>query len=161
MSNYHSFGHFKFVPEISEASFKSILESHPSYLDAASFYNKTVFKLWPLVKKELKALEKPYTQINYPEDGGITGYFSPNMKKADLELVKAFLNEQKIDALNTRAFKKANGSFEISVGSIDVKETEVTFKGVNFKVKYGEFAEYLKEVNYYLEKAKTYAANDN
>jgi dipeptidyl-peptidase-3 len=32
---------------------------------------------------------------------------------------------------------------------------------VSFTVKNGEFAPYLKEINYYLEKAKIYAANDN
>jgi hypothetical protein len=45
------------------------------------------------------------------------------MKKADLALVSQFLTSQKIDALNTRAFKKSDGSFVITVGSIDTKET--------------------------------------
>jgi hypothetical protein len=44
-----------------------------------------------LVEKEIFAIEKPYTQLNFPEEGGVTGYFSPNMVKADLELVKRFL----------------------------------------------------------------------
>lgn len=134
--------------------------SNPLYNDTTSFYKATIDRLLPLIQKELTALEKPYTQINYPEEGGITGYFSPNMKQADLELVMAFLNDQKIDPLNTRAFKKEDGSIEITVGSIDERVSEATFRDVKFRVKYGEFAPYLAEVNYYLERAKSYAAND-
>lgn len=82
------------------------------------------------------------------------------MVTADLELVKEFLKDQKIDALNTRAFKKSNGSYEITVGSINQSTQEHTFKDHQFKVIYGEFGAYLEEAISYLEKAKEYAAND-
>lgn len=91
----------------------------------------------------------------------MTGYFSPNMVKADLNLVREFLKQQNLDPLNTRAFKKADGSFEITLGSIDKSEKELEFQVKKFKIITGEFAPYLEEVNYYLAKAKTYAANDN
>lgn len=41
------------------------------------------------------------------------------MTQADLALVKEFLADAKINPLNTRAFKKADGTYEITVGSID------------------------------------------
>jgi dipeptidyl-peptidase-3 len=82
------------------------------------------------------------------------------MVKADLELVKRFLTAQKIDPLNTRAFKKEDGSYEITIGSIEKEESDHTFEEKKFKVTKGEFGPYLEEVNYYLERAKNYAAND-
>ena len=41
------------------------------------------------------------------------------MKEEDLTLVKDFMKSQQIDPLNTRAFKKADGTYEITVGSIN------------------------------------------
>lgn len=51
------------------------------------------------------------------------------MTKADLALVKGFLDEHKIDVLNTRAFKQDDGKFVITVGSID---TSASKSGVEF-----------------------------
>jgi len=83
------------------------------------------------------------------------------MTKEDLKLVKEFLDDQKIDVLNTRAFKKDSSNFIVSVGSIDNSKSkkDIQFKGKTFSVEYGEFAEYLKEVNKYLQEALPYAAN--
>lgn len=61
--------------------------------------------------------ESPYKQQNFPEEGGITGYFGRNMTKVDLALVRDFLKEKDIDILNTRAFKR-DGKYLITVGSI-------------------------------------------
>jgi hypothetical protein len=61
--------------------------------------------LYPQVEKEIFAYESPYTQINFPHNGGITAYWSRNMTAEDLTLVSEFLKHQKIDVLNTRAFK--------------------------------------------------------
>jgi hypothetical protein len=47
MSNYHSFGHLKFVPEISKDTFLQILKSNPLYSDDRSFYKEAVDDLFP------------------------------------------------------------------------------------------------------------------
>ena len=70
------------------------------------------------MEKEVFSLEKPYTQLNFPHEGGVTGYFSTNMNEKDLKLVKEVLMKEKIDILNTRAFKQPNGDITITVGSI-------------------------------------------
>jgi dipeptidyl-peptidase-3 len=150
----------KFVPELSQEKFRDILFSNPLYSDATSFYKEYLELLYPLVAREIFAMEKPFTQLNYPEQGGVTGYFSANMKKADLALVQEFLKEHKIDPLNTRAFLKADGTYEITVGSIHKDVRDFSYKDRKFKVINGEFGPYLEEVVYYLDKAKAYAAND-
>ena len=68
-------------------------------------------------------MEKPYDHFNFPSDGGTTAYFSRNMTKDDLELVKRFLKSQNINVLNTRAFKKED-KFVITVGSIEKRVQE-------------------------------------
>lgn len=83
------------------------------------------------------------------------------MTKIDLDLVKDFMMAKDINPLNTRAFKKPDGSYEITIGSIDKGTEEHTFSDKTFRVIKGEFSDYLKEVNYYLSKAREYAANDN
>ena len=84
LSNYHSFGHNKFIPEISAETFKTILLSNPLYNDEDAFYKEVVDELYPQVETEIFNIDKPYTQLNFPEEGGVTGYFSRNMNKADL-----------------------------------------------------------------------------
>lgn len=51
-------------------------------------------------------MQKPYTQLNFPHDGGVTGYFSRDMNADDLKLIKEVLMKEKVDILNTRAFKQ-------------------------------------------------------
>ena len=65
--------------------------SHPLQSDANSFYAELLDRIYPHVEREIYALEKPFTTLNYPEQGGVTGYFSSNMVMADLDLVREFL----------------------------------------------------------------------
>ena len=161
MSNYHSFGDMKFVPEVSKETFRTILESNPRHSDPNSKYRQYFDRIYPFVEREIFSLDKPFTQLGFPEQGGVTAYFSPSMTKADLDLVREFLSAKDINPLNTRAFKKPDGSYEITIGSIDQSTEEHIFKDKTFRVIKGEFAEYLKEAIYYLAKARDYAANDN
>ena len=83
------------------------------------------------------------------------------MTPEDLKLVSEVLNKEKISILNTRAFMHANGDIIITVGSIEHSTRVVEHAGRKFEIKFGEFSEFLKEMNYYLERALNYAANDN
>ena len=109
-----------------------------------------IVKVYPLVEQEVFAYEKPYLQLNFPHEGGVTAYFSRNMTKEDLELVSEFLVSEKIDILNTRAFKNEENEnhYVITVGSIQTQGSRtVSFKDKQFDVKYGEFAEFLTTMN--------------
>ncbi len=72
-----------------------------------------------------------------------------------------FLRHVKVDILNTRAFKQSDGTILITVGSIQESTQEHQFENKKFIVQFGEFKEYLKEVNYYLQRALQYVANEN
>ena len=47
MSNYHSFGDMKFIPELTPESFKKILTSNPLYGDQDAFYREVIDELYP------------------------------------------------------------------------------------------------------------------
>lgn len=95
MSNYHSFGHSKFIPELEPAKFKAILISNPLYDDLTNqMYKEYINRLYPLVEREIFAMETPFASLGFPDQGGITGYFSPNMSQADLALIREFLAEK-------------------------------------------------------------------
>lgn len=100
--------------------------------------------------------------MNFPEEGGITGYFGRNMTKEDLAIVDKFAASQNIDILNTRAFKKGD-KYVLTVGSIDKSQSksDVEFEGKLFDINYGEFSPYLQECKYYFEQALRYVANEN
>jgi dipeptidyl-peptidase-3 len=165
MSNYHSFGGSKFVPELSPEKFRGIILSNPLHTSGSEqgqMYREFVDRLYPLIDREIFSLEKPFTSLGLPEEGGVTAYFSPSMTSGDLTLIRDFLSEIKLSPLNTRAFKNAeDNSFTVTVGSIEAKKQVHTFRDKQITVEFGEFAPYLEEVNYYLSKALQYVANDN
>jgi len=78
-SNYHNFGHKKFIPEINEETFSKILYSNPLYNDKNACYKEVLDSYYHLVKKEIFEIGHPYGTINYPEKGGITGYFGRDL----------------------------------------------------------------------------------
>lgn len=117
----------KFVPNLSRETFKKILESNPMFTYANSNYKNYYEQIFPWVEREIFTLDKPFTQLGFPEQGGVTAYFSPSMTKADLDLAKDFMMQKDINPLNTRCFKKGEKSFEITVGSIDKKEESHEF----------------------------------
>lgn len=79
--------------------------------------------VYPQIKDEIFAFDKPYSQLGFPEEGAVTGYFSRNMLKGDLKLVKEFLDQNEIDVLNTRVFME-NGRYVVTVGSIDTSKSK-------------------------------------
>lgn len=166
MGNYHSFGSKKFIPELSTKQFKAILESNPLFnknTEKGRLYKHVIHKLYPQVEREIFNNKKPYTQLGYPSEDAVTSYFSSNMDKKDLKLVQEFLQTKDISPLNTRAFKTNSTNFIISIGSIDTSKNQqgLAFSNHTFELRYGEFAEYLKDVNYFLEKALPFAANEH
>ena len=111
LSNYHSFGHMKFIPEISPEKFWAILGSNPKASQEGSLIHFALAQFKSQVEHEIYAYETPYTQINFPHDGGITAYFSRDMTADDHTLIKAFLLSAEavaagLDILNTRAWKR-------------------------------------------------------
>jgi len=73
------------------------------------------------------------------------------------------MQSQNISPLNTRAFKRENNHFIITVGSVETKDSKknIEFNDNKFDIEYGEFASYLEEVNDYLQHAMKNSLNAN
>ena len=125
----------KFVPEISPEKFWAILHSHPKVNVQDSLIKVALEKFKNHVDAEIFAYDAPYTQINFPHEGGITAYFSRNMTQEDLNLTQEFLLSPEavakgLDILNTRTFKKSENQFLLTVGSISTEQNcSMEFKG--------------------------------
>jgi hypothetical protein len=106
------------VPKLNQEEFRKILYSHPKINKPHFSIKDTLDELYPQVEKEVFAYGSPYTQITFPPEAGVTAYFSRNMTKDDLDIVRDFLKHVKVDILNTRAFKTSDSHFVITVGSV-------------------------------------------
>jgi dipeptidyl-peptidase-3 len=123
MGNYHSFGNAKFIPELEKELFHRILLANPQ----GGLYRTYLDRLWPLIEPEVYVMEKPFASIGLPHEGGLSAYFNPDMTAEELTLVREFLAAQNISPLNTRAFRVAEGRYEITIGSIEADSKEVEF----------------------------------
>lgn len=81
MSNYHSIGDLKFIPDLEPKVLKTILVSSPLYENEHALYKEVIDHLYPQVEEEIFNIDKPYNQLNFPDEGGVTGYFSRSMTK--------------------------------------------------------------------------------
>ena len=85
MGNYRSFGSMKFIPEMSPTKFLTILKTNPLYLrqntEKGQQYKKLIDELYTQVEEEIFNINKPFKQLGYPSDGGVTAYFGNNMSK--------------------------------------------------------------------------------
>ena len=166
MGNYVTFGSSKFIPELKPETFKTILVRNPLYREygeRGTLYRYMVKVIYPMIEKEIFAINKPYKILGFPKEGGVTGYFGRNMDREDLKIVKEFMDSEGIDVLNTRAFKSAPKHYQITIGSISHEKTmkNIPYKGMLFDLEYGEFSSYLQEVVKYLRRAVKYSANDH
>jgi len=72
MSCYHSYGHNKFIPDLTRGTFKKILLSNPLYSAGNTLYTQVISEIYDQVEEELFNIENPYTNINFPHEEGIT-----------------------------------------------------------------------------------------
>jgi dipeptidyl-peptidase-3 len=112
-----------------------------------------------MIQPILMNAEKPYTSLGYPDEGCVTAYFSKNMTREDLAVVKAVLVKESIGVENTRAYKLDSGVIVITIGSVEKHVRSVQHEGRTVELHFGEFASYLKDVVYWLQKALPYCAN--
>ena len=97
------------------------------------------------------------------DSNGVTGLFGRNLRKEDLAIAKAFLDEHGVDVLNARVFKNEKDSkYIVRVKSIskELSQDNIVFMGKVFDLRYGEFAPYLEECVKYIKQALKYCQSD-
>lgn len=95
LSNYKSFGDEKFIPRISSDDFEKVAAACEQRDEALALFQQS--------KHELYNVEPTaHNLLGYPDDGHLSGYYSDNVTKADIQRIQAYLEKVNIDPLNTR-----------------------------------------------------------
>lgn len=100
--------------------------------------------------------------LGFPQDGHLSGYYSPNITNEDIILVQAFLEKEKIDPLNTRLFKH-DGQYQLVVAAAEEQIPTKTYtleNGSAIQVSYTDFQESMKKVAQAIHDAIPFTANE-
>jgi len=98
----------------------------------------------------------------YPS--GVTTYYTPNLRENEIKIINEYMVSKKLEGWNTRIGKYEDPSptYVIWIASAktgyDPSYGE-SYKGLNIRVRYGDFSKELEDVIRHLEKAKKYVAN--
>jgi len=158
LGNYLSFGDSKFVPRFPLELFEKLADASDKHFDDGVSCSALLHK----VRFPLYALPKEQRCLAIPPDG-ISAYYSPDIRTADIQLVNDFLTEQKLNPYNQRLFKVNEKHFTVCVASASTKRESEThaFRDCVIDVEYGDFSEPLTKVVHHLREARKFAANDN
>lgn len=163
--NYKGFGDSKFIPGLDVAKMELIIKSSKAYKENPS----EIERLWNLAVPSMFSLTDDNKSLGL-KGKGVTTYFSSNCTKVDADIVTEWMKTKKLEAYISRTFKTvdSNGksSYEIRLASAETGNADgITipaeeFKGSNFRVTRGDYAELLPFVIERLKNAANFAAND-
>jgi len=79
-----------------------------------------VIEIWELVKDLVFDVSPNLAELNFPEDNGISNYYSPNILKSDAILVSQFLTEKNIIdySFNSRLWKSDPKTLQIKIAGV-------------------------------------------
>jgi dipeptidyl-peptidase-3 len=128
--------------------------------------SKVQKSLWEKVKETIYSIHpEEQLMLGYPADGHISGYYSNNVSKKDIEFVQAFLDQKNISTLNTRMFKSEKDGktfYKVVIASSEVKNGEVfEHEGHVIAIHYGDFSEAMKKIAENMKKAIPFASNEH
>eukprot|EP00756_Hemistasia_phaeocysticola_P032925 Hpha_TRINITY_DN16436_c0_g9::TRINITY_DN16436_c0_g9_i1::g.164106::m.164106/K01277/DPP3; dipeptidyl-peptidase III len=159
MGNFKNFGDKKFIPSIGEEAFGRVC----SELGLGA--------QWKKIAKQVYALDKRSRQLGMGS-GGVSTYYSSNIKKEDVELVGRWMASKDLSPYNTRLFKMSDGVFDLRVASVlhgthpGCKDDNVApllgaheFEGRKIILSRGDYSPILDKICSYLKQAQEFAAN--
>ncbi|TPX58119.1 hypothetical protein PhCBS80983_g03351 [Powellomyces hirtus] len=154
LGNFKSFGDTKFLPRLPVDELEKVVKSadSPKATELFGQLREFIYQVEPTEG----------LLIGFPAEGHISGYYSSNVSKADVQTVQALLEKSDISALNTRLLKTSDNKFELHVACADAYKPTKTLKGddgLEVKVIYGEFAPHFAKIEENIRKAIPYAAN--
>ena len=155
LSNYKSFGDEKFIPRLNVQDFEKIIRASKS---------QEAIKLFEASRHELYSVEPvSHNLIGFPDDGHLSGYYSQNITKKDIELVQAFLEKEKINPLNTRLFKDDGNNFKLVVAAAEEEIASKSYdleNGSTIQVSYNDFKQEMTKIAQAINDAIPYTANE-
>ncbi|KAI1437545.1 peptidase family M49 [Xylaria sp. CBS 124048] len=165
--NYKSFGDAKFLPRCSESAFAALAATSPEAL-----------KLYRATSGAIFSADKPgLLHLGYTDDGHMTTYYpdSPDITKAEIEAVSAWMEKKGLLPENTRLVKKgaefglliASAATTIPSAGGDIgKDTEFKIEdgalaGKTIKLVYGDYSKEMAAVAANTKRAAENGDNEN
>ncbi|KAK8810767.1 hypothetical protein WA158_007342 [Blastocystis sp. Blastoise] len=156
MGNYRSFGDTKIFPALSRQQFEKILFASTAFEKE----NKFMTSIYNKIQDQLFDISNNVLRIGI-DNHGINTYYSPNVTRKDAEFIQQFLNENKIQAWNTRLWKLNDAEYELRLASSErLPVKEYHYQGVTIKIVTGDYSPIMKSMCDYLSEAIKYASND-
>lgn len=154
--NYSSYGKEKIIPKLSCLKFEAILKLSPKFESFSEIWNNIKNLLY------VDTFLLPNISSEYSNEYIVGTYYLNGIKDEEIKMIDEILTKKKILLGNTRLQKIKENNYEVLIASIIEKEEklEINDKNISITLKYGDFKDYLIKINYYLEKAKSYASND-
>ena len=102
--NFKSFGDTKFVPELPIESFEKIFKASSAY----ATHQDVMDDCWNRISREVYKETDPHQHIGFPDQNGVTSYYSANVTSDDAKFIDEFCQKENISPLNTRLFLSAD-----------------------------------------------------
>lgn len=153
--NYFSFGNSKFIPELPREKFDDLIRFVGT---------SRIKKIWKKINSIIYDMSSGKTTLDFPDNGGVTSYYSSNITSSDANLVKRFLEStKKVDLhWNSRLWKIGN-VLEIRIPSNLSQQIsslgEYEFEGQQIRIINGDFHIFTQRIVSHLADALPYAAN--
>jgi dipeptidyl-peptidase-3 len=149
--NFKSFGDTKFIPRVPADVFRKVVLASNS---------QAALKHYDACKDKLYSLEGGM-MLGYPSEGGVSTYYSSNIKKEEIALVQKCLEAHHINAYNTRLFKEREGLFKLKIAAAETYHgDEISFDGGLIKVEYGDYHVHMGRVTQSLLQAVHFTSNE-
>lgn len=150
--NYFSYGRSKFIPELPQEQFEEILKS-------SDCYENDIKYIWECVRDIVYDDSLEFKTINLSEKKGKNSFYLGDIRLENINEIDEYLKKSGKDPRNTRLTMIDPNKFCYLVSSIEekIEDLDSNNRIIGY---YGEFSEFLKRVNYNLEKAKSYCMND-
>lgn len=162
--NFRSFGDTKFVPELSAEDFKRLIESCEAY----ATHKDVIDTIWERISFEVYTEAQPFKHIGFPDNNGVTSYYTANVKSEDATFIDQFCQAEKISPLNTRLFKSEDGNtYDLLIASHLADAERMPYlrtyekDGKTINVRAGDFSDIMAKVTESIQQAKHYTADDN
>ena len=159
LGNYKSFGDKKFVPQLSSADFKKIVDSAK---------NAKLTALFESVENQLYSTEPAL--LGWPEKGQLSSYYpdcTSVITQAEIEAVNSALAAKGIMPENTRVTKTSKTEFTVLVASALTENTTDYYpntialeSGATLTIKFGDHAKEFAHIVKHIKEAGKFAANE-
>lgn len=155
LANFKSFGDIKIIPRVSEADVRRLVDASANRDKAGALFDKVKGDMY-------STTPAASTLLGFPDQGHVTHYYSADVTQDDIKAVQGWADRKGVDQLNTRLWKRSDGSLELRVASAETRpeETVALDGGREMHIVHGDYAHEMKAVADELAQAVPFAANE-